>query len=574
MDTQHARRTINTPSRRGFMLGAGGVLALPLIGCGGGGGGGSEGGNWGGGGASIERSLVAETSSGVLSGEINGQVISYKGIPYAKPPVGTLRFKSPKPVDFTGVPRDAKAFGAASIQTNTTWIYEPPTNQAEDCLSLNVWAPTMGVSLPVVVWLHGGGFRSGATSMSLMDGQKLAQMGVVVVTVNYRLGALGHLAHPDFADPDTGATANWAVQDQVAALQWVKANIKAFGGDANNVTLAGQSGGAMNAIMIAQNPKWRPLVSRLYLLSPPNVAAPYGLSLADAATYTEVIAQKLGTNPKGLIGLPAMDVHMAELALFGAPLSASVTTGRSGRFRIAPIVDGSTYISDWTRTPFPANLPVIVAYDLTEGSFFTDLYDNLAKKTSTPPLPPTDEALAGLVAGLLGSMGVAPEQAANLISTYRQAAIAEGRADTPGDLWTEIFGDSLLRNFGVRLANQVAAAGGSARLATYMHPILPPARGVPHCAELPFLFGTYGLSYYKDKVGAGPVEVDLSQKWMRSLTSFAANGNSVFADDTPWPVYAADRSNSARIGDVGAGVSFDSPPKAAQLAIWDTLLGF
>src|SRR5687767_14509739 len=119
--------------------------------------------------------------------------------------------------------------------------------------------------------------------MPLMDGQKLAQMGVVVVTVNYRLGSFGHLSHPDFTDADTGAFSNWVVQDQVAALEWVKANIQAFGGDPANVTLAGQSGGAMNSIMIAQNPKWRPLVSRLYLVSPPDVSPPFSFTLADAA---------------------------------------------------------------------------------------------------------------------------------------------------------------------------------------------------------------------------------------------------------------------------------------------------
>ena len=97
---------------------------------------------------------------------------------------------------------------------------------------------------------------------------------------------------------------------------------------------------------------------------------------------------------------------------------------------------------------------------------------------------------------------------------------------------------------------------------------------MPHCAELPFLFGTYDHPYYKDKVGTSPVEAELSQKWMRSLTSFATNGDSVFSDNTPWPVYAKDRSNSARIGDVGAGVSFGPLPKVAQLGVWDTLLGF
>lgn len=558
MDARASRQATMSISRRSFLLGTGSMLALPLVGCGGD--------------DDIARPLVAETSSGLLSGQVSGSVVAYKGIPYAQAPVGALRFKSPRPVSLAGVAREAKAFGTASIQTNTTWIYEVPTDQGEDCLSLNIWTPTTGVNLPVIVWLHGGGFRSGATSMSLMDGQKLAQRGVVMVTVNYRLGALGHLSHPDFADPDTGAIANWALQDQVAALQWVKANIHAFGGDPDNVTLAGQSGGAMNAIMIAQNPQWRPLVSRLYLVSPPNVAPPFGFALADAAVYTELIAQKLGTTPTGLAGMSGLEIHNAELALSRAALPASVSTGRA--FRVAPLVDGTLYLSDWIRAPFPSQLPVIVTYDLTEGSFFTDLYDNLAKKSMSPPLPATYEALAGQVAGYLGSMGIAADQAPNVIAAYRQAALAEGRPDVPGDLWTEIFGDSILRNYGVRLANQVAAAGGRVRLATYMHPILPPARGVPHCAELPFLFGTYDQPYYKDKFGTSGVEAELSRKWMRSLTSFASNGNSVFADDTPWPLYAKDRTNSARIGDVGSGVSFGPLPKAAQLAVWDPLLGF
>ncbi|UUZ70507.1 carboxylesterase family protein [Polaromonas sp. P2-4] len=138
------------------------MLALPLIGCG------------GGGSSEPARPIVADTSSGVLSGEIRGEVIAYKGIPYAQAPVGGLRFKSPKAVNLSGVPRDAKAFGPANIQTNTTWIYEPPTNQSEDCLSLNVWAPTAGNGMPVVVWLHGGGFRSGRHE-HVADGRRQAR---------------------------------------------------------------------------------------------------------------------------------------------------------------------------------------------------------------------------------------------------------------------------------------------------------------------------------------------------------------------------------------------------------------
>jgi len=123
---------------------------------------------------------------------------------------------------------------------------------SEDCLTLNIWAPTPSQPKPVIVWIHGGGYRTGATSMPVFDGAPFAEIGnVVMVTINYRLGVLGWAAHRDLADPKTGDFANWAVQDQIEALRWVRENIAAFGGDPARVTVMGQSGGAINAVMIA-----------------------------------------------------------------------------------------------------------------------------------------------------------------------------------------------------------------------------------------------------------------------------------------------------------------------------------
>ena len=130
------------------------------------------------------------------------------------------------------------------------FVYSAPEKTDEDCLTLNVWSPDTHASLPVIVWIHGGGWRTGSSSMPVFDGSHYAEIGnVVFVTINYRLGVLGWAAHPDLRDADTGAFANWAVQDQVAALHWVSDNIAAFGGDPDRITVMGQSGGAINSIM-------------------------------------------------------------------------------------------------------------------------------------------------------------------------------------------------------------------------------------------------------------------------------------------------------------------------------------
>jgi para-nitrobenzyl esterase len=249
--------------------------------------------------------------------------------------------------------------------------YPVPTQQSEDCLTVNVWAPASATGAPVIVWLHGGAWRTGATSMPLMNGQALAALGVVVVTANFRLGALGGLSHPDLVDADTGSVANWQLQDQMAALQWVHQNAAAFGGDPNNICLMGQSAGATNAAVIAQNPVYRKLLRKVVLLSPGNNAAPGGFSMNDAAAYTELLAARLNTTPRGLRDVPAPTLHAAEIALNALPLPAAITTGRNSKF--IPIVDAQFCLADWTRTEWPADLPVVITTTLTEGASFVDL---------------------------------------------------------------------------------------------------------------------------------------------------------------------------------------------------------
>jgi para-nitrobenzyl esterase len=522
----------------------------------------------------MEKDLVVTTSSGRFRGQLEGSSISYLGIPYAAPPIGALRFRSPQPVQPRSEVVEANRFGAASLQTIpplVTWIYPPQNEQSEDCLTLNIWTPQRKAELlPVIVWLHGGAFRTGATRMPLMNGRALAERGVVVVTVNYRLGALGLLAHPDFADPDNGRWANWQLQDMGAALLWVQQNIAAFGGDPAQVCLMGQSGGAMSTAILAQHPGYRSCFQKAVLLSPPNVPPPSSMTPDDAAGYTELVAKSLGTTPHGLREVPAKTLHETELALNLQPLPAGFTSGQG--FKLAPLYDGTTYRSDWTRTAWPTDLPVLITYTLDEGAFWWDLCDPATNTRLTPPPPTTREALTTAV---LPHVGGSPDAANAVMDVYTQTALAEGRSSAPSDLWIDLFGDRLLRNYGTRYAQTLAQAGVQVRYATYLHPVKPPGRGVPHCADLPMLFGTFGLDYYRAKVGAGPEEAKLSQKMLSALVSFARDSVPTLASGQAWPLYQPGTATTVRWGEGGsADTTIGAIPKLAQLAVWDAILGY
>ncbi|MBN7815302.1 carboxylesterase/lipase family protein [Algoriphagus pacificus] len=205
-------------------------------------------------------------SDGIISGKLVGEdsIKTFMGIPFAAPPVGDLRWKAPQPVQpWEGV-KETVENPASSIQNPPVpffaWSEEfliPPTPISEDCLYLNVWtdAESPEEKRPVMVWIHGGGFSGGSGTVPLYDGEELAKKGIVVVTINYRLGALGYLAHPELSkESESGTSGNYGVLDQIAALKWVNKNIAAFGGDPDNVTIAGQSAGSMSVNVLVGSP--------------------------------------------------------------------------------------------------------------------------------------------------------------------------------------------------------------------------------------------------------------------------------------------------------------------------------
>ncbi len=212
------------------------------------------------------KNFVVQTNAGKVSGTINkdGNIHIFKGIPFAAPPVGELRWKAPQPVKPWTDIKVCDAFSASPMQPSpapfSMWSAEfliPKEPISEDCLYLNIWtgASSSTEKKPVLVWIYGGGFSSGGSAVPIYDGEAMAKKGIVFVSINYRVGVFGFLAHPDLTEESPHhSSGNYGLMDQIAALQWIQKNIAAFGGDPLNVTIAGQSAGSMSVNCLVASP--------------------------------------------------------------------------------------------------------------------------------------------------------------------------------------------------------------------------------------------------------------------------------------------------------------------------------
>jgi para-nitrobenzyl esterase len=225
----------------------------------------------------------AQVESGTLSGSLDGTVRSFKGIPYAKPPVGPLRFKAPEPAASWKDTRDATVLGAACPQERPVELVKGEAAQSEDCLTLNVWTPATASAAPVMVWIHGGGNTAGFGARRYYDGSTFARDGVVLVSINYRLGRLGFFAHPALTHESGAqeALGNYGLLDQLAALAWVKRNIKAFGGDPANVTVFGESAGGQDILTLMSMKASEGLFQRAIVESGGGWRGPKSLATAE-----------------------------------------------------------------------------------------------------------------------------------------------------------------------------------------------------------------------------------------------------------------------------------------------------
>jgi para-nitrobenzyl esterase len=512
--------------------------------------------------SAIERRTVPVTVDapcGPVQG-LRSTCAVFLGIPYAAQPVGALRYASPQPAARWTEPLEAKDC-PASIQTlggAAAWLYEGGWTQDEACLGLNVWSPDVKGRAPVMVWLHGGAWRTGYGNAAGTMGFALAASGVVLVTVNYRLGALGWLAHPALRDPATGAFANWGLQDQIAALRWVKDNIAAFGGDPGNITLFGQSAGGSSTASIAQDPRNAGLLHKAIIESGSLHGAPGFPEVDTAAAYAEALARKLGTDVPGLRTLPALAVHKAELELGRDPAMVRSL----GRPPVLPVLDG-TVLKVWPRDGTLPAIPLLIGTTQTEGTFWFDLIGPDGKPVVTLKPPGSEAELHRFIADLAAiyqpEASVAPEKVA---AAYTEAARSRDEPSGVLPIWVAAYTDIVFRLRARAAARRHAAAGHTAYLYEFQRPLAAPAHGVPHTAEIPYVFGTWSGPFFAGKTGcdAGPLSAALTQAW----AAFAQSGS----PGKGWAQAAADRPVVNRLGGPAGLLAPTAEVRLQELAVW------
>ncbi|MFD9438514.1 carboxylesterase family protein [Streptomyces sp. NPDC060006] len=497
---------------------------------------------------------------------VAGSVSAFLGIPFMAPPVGRLRFASPRPhPPWSGV-RPSAGHRSAFLQPRRGL---PPVTApasagttAEDAVHANVWTPDVTGRRPVLVYVHGGGWEVGTAASPTFDGSRPAEHGdLVVVTFNYRLGPFGFGLHEHLTDPVTGLCANWGLQDQIALVEWVRTNIAAFGGDPENITLCGTSAGGAAVRQLALLPRLAGAIRRIVPISAAHVWTPvYALEPADARTAFEAVADRLGVDVPGL-----RTVDAERLLTVWHEYFAHVPAGRpktSGRWYRGPVVDGRLIPGQDTHRPVP-DLPTLSVVTATEGSFYTG---------AARPSPADGSELRAMVRDLLlkGRDDVGERLVDEVVDHYRVCAREAGLPSDPFALYTEIFGDAMFRHPIVRTAERAARESGAPNfLLHFEYEVHPPGHGSPHEATSPFLFGTHAIAQHREAFGDGPLERRVSATLMDLVASFAHDGAPRSEHAPRWPGFTPGEPSTMLLGSPD-GPRIGALPKAAQLRIWDT----
>jgi para-nitrobenzyl esterase len=482
--------------------------------------------------ASAAGNPVVDAPAGQVEGRLSGDIRVFKGIPYAQAPVGALRWAPTRPAAHWDGVRQADDFGPACLQAKGlpgSLYWNPPFPMSEDCLSLNVWAPAKATAkgAPVFVWIHGGAFSGGSSRESLYEGTRLASRGVVVVSINYRLGVLGFLAHPELsAESADGVSGNWGLLDQIEALRWIQRNIAAFGGDPANVTIAGESAGGLSIVYLMAAPPARGLFAKAIAQSAYTTSAPelkrdiYGTPSAEAAG--QALAAKLGA---------------ADLAALRAMDGETLTSKAAFAYFPFPTVDGKVVprqLIDTFDRGEQAPVPLLTGFNSGEIRSLMGL---------APKIPLTAAAYEKTIRERYGDL------ADDFLKLYPSGNMAESILATSRD---GLYGWTAMR-----LAARQTAAGQPAYLYIFDH-------GYPavdnnglhgfHASELPYMFGNTGRTPpYWPAIPLNPTERAMSDAMVDYWVSFATSGQPRAKGAPDWPAF----------GSQGVFMAFQDVPKVS-----------
>jgi para-nitrobenzyl esterase len=489
--------------------------------------------------------LTVTVDTGTLHGGKLGDVRHFLGIPYAAPPIGDLRWRAPQPAaSWTGT-RDALQTSDQCPQTLSYY----GASDVEDCLYLNVWSPVGAHDLPVMVWLHGGAFIFGSGGDKYYSGEKLADKGIVVVTINYRLGPFGFMALPqlDSEDPQYPTSGNYGLEDQRAALQWVQRNIAAFGGDPKQVTLFGESAGGFSTCVQYFSSRTTDLFRAAISES--------GLCGASILENTHQTALDQGTALATQLGctsgdiLACMRTQTAQALLDATALPKPDTQTPGGPFyqtsvlaNALPNVDGFVIEKPLSMAVPAAPRPMLLGANKDEGTLFHAPIYARAVADET-------EMRAALAVRFPSSVDA-------IMSHYPVASYPSAN-----DALAAVSGDAFFVCPARRTARAVTAAGGAAFLYSFEHPLEHPALsdlGVFHSSEIPFVFGND--DYPLGSIGSATALVDTIQGfWTEFATTLAAGD---------WVAWTADGQAYEQFTDAAAP---GDHLKSALCDFWDAL---
>ena len=509
---------------------------------------------------------IATTRQGKVRGEERDGLAIFRGIPFAAPAVGARRWRAPEPPEPWSGEREAVRFASCAPQNmiplDLLAAFKIHETQSEDCLYLNVWTPGAdGARRPVLVWIHGGAFAIGSGAQSIYEGSALAKRGdVVVVTVNYRLGPLGFLRLHELTHGRIPSTGNEGILDQVAALEWVRENIAAFGGDPGNVTIFGESAGGMSVGTLLGLPRARGLFQRAI---PQSGASSTANTRERAVLVAERFASHLGVgrDPDALLAATPAQLLAAATALGGQP---GLPSDEVGGMPLQPVVDGEVQprlALESVARGSATGVSLLLGTTLEEWKLFV-----FADPSN---LQLTDAQLLGRYQRRMGTA------ASPVIDAYRKARSERSAPAGASELWSAMETDRIFRLPALRLAEEQARHGAPVYnyLFTWRSPMFGGMLGSCHALELGFTFGTHADPGMAEFSGQGPKADALSTQMMDAWLAFARSGDPS-TRALPWPRYGAERRATCVFGEDTAVMNapYDEERRAWSAAP-DSVLG-